>query len=118
MKEFDNGKIEGYSKYKYTYNYKIYPDRIEISKLDVADYSAFITIYENETFDIKTEGIEDMNINEKNIKLNKEKYSYNYESVKKLLESGESDKAKLLYLNKMVDRLLSTGVSAWLGIYR
>jgi len=117
MEELDNGKIEGYSKYKYTYNYKIYPDRIEISKLDVGDYSAFIKIYNNGTFDIKIEGIEDMDINEKNIKLNKEKYTYNYESVKKLLESGESDKAKLLYLNKMVNRLLSIGATAWLGLY-
>jgi len=115
MAEFDNGKIEGYSKYKYSYNYKIYSDRIEISKLDVGDYSAFIKIYKNGAFDIKTEGLsEDMDINEKNIKLNIEKYSYNYESVKRLLESGESDKAKLLYLNEMVDQLLSTGLGAWL----
>ena len=67
MKEFDNGKIEGHSKYTYTYNYKIYSDKIEISKLDAVDYSAFITIYKNGTFDIKIEGIEDMNINEKKL---------------------------------------------------
>jgi len=112
MAEFDNGKIEGYSN-KCTYYYNIYSDRIEISKLDAGEYFAFIRIRKNGTFDFRTEVLgleEDDVINKKNIMMTKEKYRYDYETVKKFLESGKSDKSKFLYLEEMFDRLLSIGL--------
>jgi len=112
MAEFDNGKIEGYSN-KCTYYYNIYSDRIEFSKLDAGEYFAFIRIRKNGTFDFRTEVLgleEDDVINKKNIMMTKEKYRYDYESVKKFLESGKSDKSKFLYLEEMFDRLLSIGL--------
>jgi len=115
MEELDTGKIEGRSN-KCTYYYNIYPDRIEISKLDAGEYFAFIKIHKKGTFDFRTEVLglkEDDVINKKNIMMAKEKYRYGYEPVKKFLESGEPDRSKFLYLEEMFDRLLSTGLGAW-----
>lgn len=105
MEELNEQEIEGSDRDKNFFYYRRYTDTIKISNSST-DASVFVTIYKNETFDIKTKKGNTLVINEKNISLDKK---YSYDLIKKFLESNRSNKSKFSYLFKMIYDLIDIG---------
>jgi len=115
MFELYNQKIEGIDpedkENRVVFEYKSYPELIKVSQSD-SYFKAFATIYKRGAFDAKTKGRRidflgnaiNADINYENIEVDEK---YNYNSVRKFIESNKTNEAKFAYLYKMFNYLLS-----------